>query len=96
MPFGGCPLGEAAPADLPPSSALLLKAGVPTVRAPSDQMEVCPLSREVMLAQAPQPLSAPLQRGLCFLHRPLPAAPSVRLAVFLPREECNGLTMFRR
>ena len=80
MPFGGCPLGEAAPADLPPSSALLLEAGLPMVRAPSDQVEVCLVSQRVIL----QPLSAPLQYGLRFLHLPVPAAPSVRLTAFLP------------
>src|SRR6266487_7164649 len=41
-----------------------------------DLVEVCPLSRAVML----QPLSAPLQRGLGFLHAPLPATSLVPLA----------------
>jgi hypothetical protein len=33
---------------------------------------------------AAQPLSAPLQHGICFLPPPLPAAPSARLAVRFP------------
>ena len=45
-----------------------------------DQTEVCPLSCEVIL----QPLSAPLQGGICFLCHPLPAAPTVFLTVYLP------------
>ncbi len=43
-------------------------------------MEVCPLSRGVMLARVPQPLSAPLQRGIRFFHPPVPAVPLASLA----------------
>jgi len=57
-------------------------------------MEVCPLSRGVMLLGA-QPLSAPLQSGIRFLHPPLPAAPSARLATRFPSREGYGLTTFR-
>ena len=77
---------------MPPSSALLREAGLPTVRAPSDQVEVCPVSRRVIS----QPLSVRLQHGIRFLHHPLPAAPSVRFTTFLPIGEGYGLTMFRR
>ena len=45
-----------------------------------DHEEVCPISREVIL----QPLSIPLQNGLRFFLVPLPAAPTVSLAVHLP------------
>lgn len=50
-------------------------------------MEVCPLSRGAMLKallRASQPLSDPLQEGIRLLHYPLPATPSVYLAVHLP------------
>jgi len=49
-------------------------------------MEVCPLSREVMLCEGcrTQPLSARLQSGIHFFHPPIPAAPSARLAVRFP------------
>ena len=43
-----------------------------------------------------QPLSGPLQVGLRFLPRPLPAAPSVRLAARLPSREDYGLTTLHR
>jgi hypothetical protein len=50
-----------------------------------DQVEVCPLSRGVMLpVWGAQPLSAPLQDGFRFLHHPLLAVPSVRLAARFP------------
>ena len=43
------------------------------------------------------PVSTPLQRGLRFLHPPLPAAASGRLAASLPANGRNdGLTEFRR
>lgn len=57
-------------------------------------MEVGPLSREVILLLA-QPLSSSLQTGFRFLHPPLPAVPSIDLAVDLPRRESDGLTTFR-
>ena len=57
--------------------------------------EVGPLSRGVMSPQA-QPLSGPLQAGLRFLPRPLPAAPSARLTAGLPSREDDGLTTLHR
>ena len=48
-------------------------------------VEVCPLSRGVMLPTEAQPLSNPLQAGLRFLHHPLPAVPSARLAARFPQ-----------
>jgi hypothetical protein len=56
-----------------------------------DPAEVCPLSRGVML----QPLSRRLQPGIRFLHHPLPAALSARLAARFPLWEGYGLTVFR-
>src|SRR5512138_1008461 len=43
-----------------------------------------------------QPLSDPLQAGLRFLPRPLPAAPSAHLAAGLPSREDDGLTTSHR
>src|SRR3954447_1253212 len=43
-----------------------------------------------------QPLSGPLQAGLRFLPRPLPAAPSAHLAAGLPSREVDGLTTLHR
>src|SRR3954470_12628666 len=57
--------------------------------------EVGPLSRGVMSPSA-QLLSGPLQAGLRFLPRPLPAAPSARLAAGLPSREDDGLTTLHR
>jgi len=57
-------------------------------------MEVCPLSRGMMLAfdPTPQSLSAPLQRSLRFLHPPLPAVPSARFTVaYLSGRRTTGL-----
>src|SRR5262245_16741897 len=76
------PRRGAAPASV---AAADLSASPPGVCWPGslvtpDQREVCPLSRGVML----QPLSVPLQGGIRFLPRPLPAAPSARLAVRFP------------
>lgn len=58
-----------------------------------DQMEVSPLSREVMLlvlligaTSQPQPLSAPLQNSFRFFHRPIPAIPSAALRRAFPYE----------
>jgi hypothetical protein len=56
-----------------------------------DPAEVCPLSRGVML----QPLSRRLRPGIRFLHHPLPAALSARLAARFPLWEGYGLTVFR-
>ncbi len=48
---------EAAPADVPPSSALLLDVGLPSVRAPSDPLEVCLVSHGRLLrTRTPYPL----------------------------------------
>src|SRR3954471_20059005 len=57
--------------------------------------EVGSLSRGVMSPQAQLP-SGPLQAGLRFLPRPLPAAPSARLAAGLPSREDDGLTTLHR
>src|SRR3954449_817630 len=43
-----------------------------------------------------QPLSDPLQAGVRFFPRPLPAAPSARLAAGLPSREGDGLTTLHR
>ena len=61
--------------------------------------EVCPLSCRAN----PDPVSAPLQHGLCFLVRlssrrsrhPLPAFPSAHLAAHFPRREEYGFAKFR-
>jgi hypothetical protein len=62
---------------------------VPIRRHPG---EVSSLSRGVIS----QPLSDPLRAGLRFLPRPLPAAPSARLAAGLPSREDDGLTTLHR
>ena len=62
---------------------------VPIRRHPG---EVSSLSRGVMS----QPLSDRLRAGLRFLPRPLPAAPSARLAAGLPSREGDGLTTLHR
>jgi hypothetical protein len=54
--------------------------------------EVGALSRGVIS----QPLSDPLRAGLRLLPRPLPAAPSARLAAGLPSREDDGLTTLHR
>ena len=54
--------------------------------------EVSSLSRGVIS----QPLSGPLQSGLRFLPRPLPAAPSTHLTARLPSREDDGLTTLHR
>ena len=54
--------------------------------------EVSSLSRGMLS----QPLSGPLQAGLRFLPRPLPAAPSARLTAGLPSREVDGLTTLHR
>src|SRR3954469_25439710 len=57
--------------------------------------EVGPLSRGVISPSA-QLLSGPLQAGLRFLPRPLPAAPSAHLTAGLPSREDDGLTTSHR
>ena len=69
-------------------------AGWLTVHVRQHPREVGPLSRGVM--SPGQPLSGPLQAGLRFLPRPLPAAPSARLAARLPSREDYGLTTLHR
>jgi hypothetical protein len=56
-------------------------------------MEVCPLSRGMMLRLA-QSLSTSLQDGFRFFHFPLPTPPSAHLAVCFPCWERYGLTTF--
>ena len=56
-----------------------------------DRVEVCSLSREVLL----QPLSTPLQGELCFFHIPLPIIPSAHLTAAYQITEDNALTVFR-
>src|SRR5262249_56642784 len=90
---GGRRSAGAAPRALPPASDLLCpRAGwlsVPIRRHPG---EVSSLSRGVIS----QPLSDPFRAGLRFLPRPLPAAPSARLAAGLPPPEGDGLTTLHR
>jgi len=57
-------------------------------------VEVCPLSRGVMLPMA-QPLSLPLQQSLRFFYFLIPAGLSVYLTVHFPPWESYGLTLFR-
>jgi len=70
-------------------------AGCLTVHGRPHPREVGPLSRGVMSPSA-QLLSGPLQVGVRFLPRPLPAAPSTRLTAHLPSREGYGLTTLRR
>src|SRR5215475_5274195 len=64
--------------------------GLPDSLVRKDQKEVCPLSRGVMSPKA-QLLSIPLQNGVRFLLRPLPAPLSTRLAACLPTGNDTGL-----
>src|SRR3954468_9062581 len=48
------------------------------------------------MSPSAQLLSGPLQAGLRFLPRPLPAAPSAHLTVGLPSREDDGLTTLHR
>jgi len=48
-----------------------------------DHVEVCPLSRGVMLPKGSTPIQ-PLQAGLFFLRHPLPAVPLVHLTARFP------------
>jgi hypothetical protein len=83
----------AAPRALPPASYLLCpRAGWLSVPIRQHPGEVSSLSRGVIS----QPLSDPLRAGLRFLPRPLPAAPSARLAAGLPSREDDGLTTLHR
>jgi hypothetical protein len=63
--------------------------GLPDSLVRKDQREVCPLSRGVMSPKA-QLLSIPLQNGIRFFPRPLPAPLSTRLAVCLPIGKDTG------
>jgi hypothetical protein len=68
------------------------RAGWLSVPVRQHPREVSSLSRGVISP----PLSGPLQTGLRFLPRPLPAAPSARLAAGLPLREDDGLTTLHR
>jgi hypothetical protein len=68
------------------------RAGWLSVHVRQHPREVSSLSRGVMS----QPLSGPLRAGVRFLPRPLPAAPSTRLAAGLPSREDDGLTTLHR
>ena len=68
------------------------RAGWLSVHVRQHPREVSSLSRGVMS----QPLSGPLQAGLRFLPRPLPAAPSAHLTAGLPSREDDGLTTLHR
>jgi hypothetical protein len=59
-------------------------------------MDVCLLSQGVMLPMPAQLLSTPLQGGLRFFHRPMPAPPLEPLTMLLPaRRERYGVSTFR-
>src|SRR5262245_7266356 len=73
-------------------SALPPEAGWLSVHGRQHPRDVSSLSRGVMS----QPLSGPLQAGLRFLPRPLPAAPSAHLTAGLPSREDDGLTTLHR
>jgi hypothetical protein len=60
-----------------------------------DRVEVCSLSRGVILPVLAQLLSSPLQGGLRFFHFLVPTPPSAALAGRFPLRERYGLTMFR-
>ena len=79
----------AAPRALPPATDLLCPLGRLAVGSgPST-----PGGSQLAFARGDsQPLSGPLQAGLRFLPRPLPAAPSARLTAGLPSREDGGLT----
>jgi hypothetical protein len=64
--------------------------GLPDSLVRKDQREVCPLSRGVMLPKA-QLLSIPLQNGIRFFPRPLPAPLSTYLTAYLPSGSDTGL-----
>jgi hypothetical protein len=68
------------------------QAGWLSVPVRQHPREVSSLSRGVIS----QPLSGPLQTGFHFRPRPLPAAPSARLAAGLPSREDDGLTTLHR
>jgi len=57
-------------------------------------MEVCPLSRGMMLWST-QSLSTRLQGGIRFFHRLVPTPPWASLAGCFPFRERYGLTTFR-
>ena len=71
----------------PPRGKIHIQARSVSRLATKDQLEVCPLSRGVML----QPLSEPLQPGIRFFQPPIPAQPTASLTVRLPKS-----TAFRR
>ena len=85
---GGCTYGRCRPRQI----CFAPRAGRLSVHVRRHPGEVGSLWRGVMS----QPLSGPLQVGLRFLPRPLPAAPSARLAAGLPSREGDGLTTLHR
>jgi hypothetical protein len=93
--YGGGGRTSRGHCDLADRSALPPYAGCLTVHGRQHPREVGPLSRGVMSPRA-QLLSGPLQAGVRFLPRPLPAAPSTHLAARLPSREGYGLTTLRR
>ena len=56
-----------------------------------DHKEVCPLSRGVIF----QPLSVPLQNGICFFLVPVPAPLQADFSVCRPRRERYRVSTFR-
>ena len=83
----------AAPRALPPASDLLC----PPSRLAVGSHPPTPGGSQLAFARViSQPLSDPLRAGLRFLPRPLPAAPSARLAAGLPSREDDGLTTLHR
>jgi len=79
-PTSPCGPGAAPGKIASPTSALLRESVGHGSLVTEDQREVSPLSGGVMS----QPLSGPLQAGLCFLPLPLPAAPSAHLTMRFP------------
>ncbi len=85
---------EAAPRALPPVTDLLCP---PSRLAVGSRPPTPGGSQLALRGVMSQPLSGPLQAGLRLLPRPLPAAPSARLAAGLPSREDDGLhTLHRR
>ncbi|PJH90468.1 hypothetical protein CVG87_00165 [Pseudomonas sp. WCS365] len=64
-----------------------IETGSISIHATKDHAEVCPVSRGIMF----QSLSEPLQPGVRFLCDPIPAQPTVHLAVCLPEGSHTGL-----
>src|SRR5262249_30120013 len=86
-------VSEAAPTEFSVVICFSSLAGLPDSLVRKDQREVCPLSHGVMSPKA-QLLSVPLQNGVRFLPRPLPAPLSTCLAARLPIGSDTGLPCF--